>query len=441
MYKFDDQTGTVIATNGGYSQGPMIRDTFVDLGRGMQHLSGMLYEPVVRVARSCVAVVSIHSDDDYTTRNIGAELARRGFLSYCGKVENQRAPLDHKLLDVDRVVRFLKAVPGVEKVVLMGHSGGATLMTAYQRAAENGIGSLKKEDLLYKSDLPDTTELMPADGLMLLDANYGNGAMTLISVEPGIREEGNQMDLDPAFDQYDPANGYDPAGAHYPETFRKKFFRAQAERNNRLIDTALDALSRMEAGKGNYSDDEPWPIAGSNQPKPFNKLINQDLSLLAHSKKEHDLIHGDGTITHEIVYCERDPFSAKQVIHNIFGASQGTLREYLASRAVRALANYEITEDDVIGVDWDHSFDCGPGNAPYIHCPLLAVGMAGSYEYLAAEMIYDRAASEDKTCAFVRGADHNFDPNTRTEKYPGEYGDTESALYDYAGRWMDERFV
>ena len=67
--------------------------------------------------------------------------------------------------------------------------------------------------------------------------------------------------------------------------------------------------------------------------------------------------------------------------------------------------------------------------------------MAGSYEYLAAEMIYDRAASEDKTCAFVRGADHNFDPNTRTEKYPGEYGDTESALYDYAGRWMDGRFV
>ena len=441
MYKFDDQNEKVYATNGGFSEGPMITDTFADLGQGMKHLTGMLYEPVIKTDESSVAVVVIHSDDDYTTRSIGAEMARRGYTCYCGKVSNQRDPLDRKLLDVGRVVRFLHALTGIKKVILMGHSGGATLMTAYQRAAENGVSSLKKEELIYRSTLPDDTVLIPADGLMLLDPNYGNGVMTLMSVEPGVLEEGNGMLLDPAYDQYDPAHGYHPNGAHYPDEFRKKFFKAQAARNNALIDAACEELRKVEAGQGKYSDDEPWTVTGSSQPKPFNKLINQDLSLLSHTKRPHDLIHGDGSITHEVVYCERDPFAAPQMIHSIMSCSQGTLREYLASRAVRALPDYEITEDDVIGIDWEHAFDCGPCNVPYIHVPLLCVGMAGSYEYLASEIIYDRAASCDKTCAFVRGADHNFDPNTRTEKYPGEYGDTESALYDYIAGWMAERFV
>ena len=36
---------------------------------------------------------------------------------------------------------YLRKYPGVKKIVLWGHSGGATVMTAYQDIAENGVAA------------------------------------------------------------------------------------------------------------------------------------------------------------------------------------------------------------------------------------------------------------------------------------------------------------
>ena len=46
---------------------------------------------------------------------------------------------------------------------------------------------------------------------------------------------------------YDPANGYDRAGAQYSDDFKRRFYRAQAERMNRLIAMALDRRVAIEA--------------------------------------------------------------------------------------------------------------------------------------------------------------------------------------------------
>ncbi len=46
----------------------------------------------------------------------------------------------------------------------------------------------------------------------------------------------------------------------------------------------------------------------------------------------------------------------------------------------------------------------------------------------------------DKSIAFVHGATHVFTPNHDAEKVPGEFGDTETALYIYMGQWL-ERFL
>lgn len=56
--------------------------------------------------------------------------------------------------------------------------------------------------------------------------------------------------------------------------------------------------------------------------------------------------------------------------------------------------------------------------------------MTGGWEFLASETIFDHAASEDKTLAFVEGADHKFNPIS------GRYGDTMSLLHDYAADWL-----
>lgn len=436
MYLYDVEKGLFTETSGGSSScGLPVRDTFVKLDRNQR---GILYEPAVRTQKSKTAVVIVHSDDDYSTRPMGGELAKRGYTAFCGAVSDRMDPLDKKMLDIRHIVEFLKSYPGVEHVFLMGHSGGATLMSAYQAVAENGVSVFRGEHMLVSCSLEE--DLPPADGLMLIDSNWGNGSMTLFSIDPAVTEEGNGVKLDPRFDLFDPANGYDPDGAHYTENFKKDFFAAQRERNNRLVRLARERLHAIENGKGRFVDDEPFIIAGGTQTVPGNKLFPQDTGLFAHTKGIYDLLHGDGTVTRERIRSVRRPGGRMNPTPLCkAGTLVTTVKSFLTGKAVLADESYCIKADGAEGILWDNSYDCTPGNVKKIHAPLLCMGMTGSYEYLAAEAIFLNAACTDKTIAFVEGAGHNFAPEHRCEAWPGQFGDTEKTLYDFMDQWMSRQ--
>ena len=434
MYKYDERANTLVQTNGGYSDaGLPIRDTYVIIGGGMEHMRCLLTEPVQPVDKSSVGVVIIHSDEDYSTFNIAGELAKRGYRTLAGQVTDPKSPLDAKLLDVKHAVQMLKALPGVEKVVLMGHSGGATLMSAYQAVAEKGVAAFR--DKLYRCTL--TEELIPADAVMFLDSNFGNGSMTLFSVDPAVVEEGNGVKLDPALDVFNPQNGFDPEGSHYSAEFIKTFCAAQRERNNAIIRRALDRLTLIEQGRGNYLDDEPFAVTGAAQMMMMNKLIPQDVSLLAHTKKPYTLLHQDGSATTEIIRSVRRPHGGHQPTPRIWACENSTVRSYLSNRAVFAGEDYLLREDGATGVLWDEVYCCTPGNVKNIGAPTLIMGMTGSFEYLASEAIYENSASADKTVAFMEGASHNFDARGRE----AEVGDTQKVVFDYCDLWMSSRLL
>ena len=434
MLKFDPVAKTITETTGGYLDAGMpIRDTYVKLAGWLNHQRGILYEPVTPCEKSSIAIVNVHSDSDYTDFNISAEMAKRGYRSFGGQVVG--TTLDEKLVDIKHIVDFLRAIPGVEKVILMGHSGGATLMSAYQNAAENGIQALKSENLIYKSTLNE--ELTPADGVLLLDANWGNCAMTLFSIDPAIVEEGNGMKLNPELDTFNPENGFDPKGSTYPKEFLDKFFAAQAARNNRIVDLALERLEAIERGEGMFREDEPFIVAGAAQYAPCNKLFPQDLSLIAHTREERDLLHADGSITHEIVRSLRNPrFDRSMTPTMHMGVVQTTVRAFLSERAVYAKPDYYFHADGAAGVDWDNVYSSAVPNMRKVSVPLLCMGMTGGYEFLASEVIFDNAASADKTLTFVEGATHNFSPEHEVKKFPGQFGDTEKLTFDYIDNWL-----
>lgn len=439
MLKLDQKTGRPVSIDGGYSQGLPIRDTYVRIGDGMQYMHCLLYEPVAPVEESSVGVIIIHSDDDYSMFPIGAELAKRGFRTLCGQVTRSGNTLDSKILDVGNAVRFMKNYGGIRKVVLMGHSGGATLMSAYQSIAENGAGIYQTEQNIIRCTVEE--KLIPADAVMLLDSNWGNGSMTLFSIDPAVTEEGNGTKLDPELDIFNPKNGFDPEGSHYSDEFIKRFCEAQAERNNRLLLKAQDRLHAIEKGMGNFADDEPFVVAGGAQFAPCNKLIPQDTRLVSHTKEAHDLLHADGTVTHEIIHCLRKPKFTESVTPIIASCLIGTVRDYLTNRAVPAGADYQIREDCVTGIEWNRTYNCTPGNIRFVHAPLLVMGMTGSYEYLAAEAVFANAASEDKTLCFSEASSHNFFLQEGIETVPGQYGDPAKAVFDKAAAWMRERMI
>ncbi len=411
-----------------------VRETLV-----AQQFGGMavLYEPPGSPAKSRVAVVIMHSDMNYMALNMAPELAKRGYtvLAADGVPGGEMEP---KIEQLGRFVEMLRGMEGVEKVVLMGHSGGATLMTAYQAAAENGPEIFRGEGMIYKTPLRKKPE--PADGLMLIDANYGNSVMTLLSMDPAVTREGNGMDLDPAFDLFAPENGYDGAGAAYLPEFREKYWRAQRERNERLVDLARERLALIEKGEGRYLDDEPFLITAAAQPKPNNRMLPEDVSLLSHTGREHDLLHGDGTLTREIIRCVRTPEIDRSFSSTYsMGVDRISVRGFLSSQATRTTPDFAVKEDGITGVCWRSGYATPIGNIETISCPALFMGMTGSYEYLAAEMIFDHAKMADKSICFLHGAGHMFAPNRQAEKFPGEFGDTETALYDYMAGWL-ERF-
>jgi hypothetical protein len=281
--------------------------------------------------------------------------------------------------------------------------------------------------------------LPKADGLMLVDTNWGLGAMMLFSIDPAVSGEDNGRALNPALDLFNPQNGFNAAGSKFSAEFVRKFLTAEGKRNNQLIATALDRLEKIKAGKGLYSDDEPLTIPGANFRGGNNRLFSEDTELWAHTRKAWPLLHSDGSVATQIVNSVRVPENVTSLTASLErGALKTTVRKFLSTYAVRVTADYGYDADTVRGIDWASSYNCPPGNVEGVTAPLLIMGMTGHWEYMAAETTYEHAKSADKTLAYVEGATHLYTTCTKCEKRPGEFGDTQKTTYDYVDAWLSK---
>lgn len=415
-----------------------VKTTFAALAK---RTPGVLYEPVEANSRQRIAVLVMHSDEDYLTFPTGEELAKRGYTVLCANVMNKEGIIFSqvdKMQSVKHAVQYLRSLPQVEKIILMGHSGGGTLMTAYQAVAENGpeIFQGAEKILPYPSD----ETLPPADGIMLLDSNWGNAAMQLFSLDPAVEDENSGMAINEALNLFNPENGFDPNGSAYSREFIEKFQTAQTQRNCCLVDYALNRMIYLENGNGNYSDDEPLIIPGAAQGFFNNKLYAQDIRLMSRTRGEYLLLHGDGSRTVEQIHSLRGPENPVSFTPSFWeGARFLSVKTYLASYAVRTEKEFGYDEDHVWGIEWDSTYNCPPGNVKHIHCPMLVMGMTAGWEFLASETIYEMAASQDKTIAFVEGATHKFTPAKHLEKTEGEFGDTIKTIHDFVDEWISEK--
>lgn len=418
------------------SQYCAVSANYIRMGREM---NGVLYVP--KTGRKKADVVVIHSDADYLNSPCGEQLAKRGFLTLCANVEHPGAPLEARLTDVKRAMETVRVQQGIEYVILLGHSGGATLMTCYQAVAENGAAIFQDEGRIVKMG---AVEALPsADGLMLIDSNFGNGVMTLVSLDPDVTDESTGMKMSRAHDAFSEENGYaGDGGTAYTEEFRRAFYAAQAARQACLIGHALERLKALERHEGAYSDDEPLIVPGGSQIAPNNRLFPQDLHMLAHTRKEYDLIHADGSVTRQVVPSVRTARKGMDPTPLFgLGAMSTTVRTYLTSNCVRTRPDYAVTEDGIEGIDYDSAFCCPPGNVKHIRIPLLVMGMTGGYECIASEIIYQNAASPDKTIAFVEGGTHMLGTARDAEAYPGQFGDAARTLFDHISDWLDARYA
>ena len=395
---------------------------------------GLLYEPSVPGPNARIAVVFSHPNRDNFNAPVGKEMARRGYpalmINYRGDSDYGRGLPEGYLPSISEGIAYLRTLPGVERVVLIGHSGGTHVGTLYQNVAEHGPAACQGPEKIYPCPSDGIEKLEKADGLVLLDPTLG-AAHNMSAIDPAVGGDSRDASLD----MFTAENGYDreAKGGKYSPEFAKRFYAAQAARNQRLVDDALVRLKAISEGKGEFSNDEPLVVRGVGVGAAGARLYQPDTSLAAHSKKPHLLLRADGTEVEEVIKSVR-PTSGSQVVGKFDELDlmnyTTTVRRFLANSAIRTTADYAFTADDIVGIDWASSFTSTPANAEGVSVPALVMNMTCHYLIVPGEIIFDHLGSKDKSYAAVEGAAHSFKP------CKPEYGDTVKTTFDFVDAWL-----
>ncbi len=192
--------------------------------------------------RPRVAVIATHYQIDFSEHYIADYLAARGigFLGWNTRFRGFESSflLDHALVDIGVGVRWLREARDVQTIVLLGNSGGGSLMAAYQsQAVEPNVTALDgMRPAVGLDDLP------AADGYIASAAHPGRPDVLTAWMDGAVVDENDPVPSDPDLDLFDNRNG-PPFSAEFVSRYRA----AQVARNQRITDWARDELVRVRA--------------------------------------------------------------------------------------------------------------------------------------------------------------------------------------------------
>lgn len=206
-------------------------------------LKAHLLKPEAQPAETVVILMHPIGGGEYLPMTVA--LAKAGcHVIYCQSryPNNDSALIMEKVgLDMAACVRDAKERLGYANVVLAGWSGGAALSLFYQSQAES-----PSVVATPAGEPPDLTasDLIPADGIMLLAAHIGRSHTLTQWLDPSIVDEADPDRRDAYFNLYDPKN---PCQPPYSAEFIDQYRSAQRARSQRISAWALARLAAFRA--------------------------------------------------------------------------------------------------------------------------------------------------------------------------------------------------
>ena len=183
-----------------------------------------------------VAVIATHYEVDFSEHYLAEYLAARGIAMLGWNTRYRGAGmyfnLGPALADIGRGVRWLREQAGVETVVILGNSGGASLMSAYHAEA-------------LDPTLERVGELSPGDLFISLNAHGGRPDVLTSWLDPSVTDEGDPLSVDPVLDMFSAEHG-----PPYAPEFVTRYRAAQVARNHRITEWCRTELARLSAGGG-----------------------------------------------------------------------------------------------------------------------------------------------------------------------------------------------
>ena len=199
-----------------------------------------------------VAVVLMHPRVDFSRHYAIPRLLEAGVGVLTGQTRNPNNDTttvhEEIILDLGACVRVLREEQGVEKVVLLGNSGGGSLDAFYQSQA-----TLAPADRIQRTPGGVSTalaraEMVPADALVLVSAHKGQGMVMNECIDPAVVDEENPDASDDELDMYRPENGFvgAPEWSAYEAAFVERYRAAQKARVQRLDEKARELIAHNE---------------------------------------------------------------------------------------------------------------------------------------------------------------------------------------------------
>jgi pimeloyl-ACP methyl ester carboxylesterase len=228
---------------------PIPQSGRVDVFSGVARLSGATWASAVRKAgtRPDTALIICHPTANFLGHYALGTLAELGVTAvglttrYVGSDAN--LVIENCLLDIAATIAELRR-RGYDKIVLVGNSGGGSIVPYYQAQAEHptvtsppgGVG-------------PDLTQvdLPPADALILFMAHPSRSRVSMEWLDPAIIDEANPFGRDPELDAFNPLNG-----PPFSQEFITRYRAAQLERNRRITAWCHRQIRRL-------TDPGHWP--------------------------------------------------------------------------------------------------------------------------------------------------------------------------------------
>ena len=212
--------------------------TMKQQGHGTNPCQGIYHLPAGRTPRT--AFVATHYNVDFSEHYLANYLAERGygFLGWNTRFRGNEGYflLDNALIDIGVGIRWLREEAGVETIVLLGNSGGGSLMSAYQSQAVHPniepVPDLRLHEAVFQLD--------PAELYVALNAHPGRPECLTAWFDPSVTDELDPMSVDCDLDLY--AVG---RSVPYETDFVERYRRSQRDRNLRITSWVHSEIERL----------------------------------------------------------------------------------------------------------------------------------------------------------------------------------------------------
>jgi len=376
-----------------------------------------------------VAVVAMHPRVDFTRHYSFPRLLEAGIGCLGANTRSPNNDVDtvHEqiLLDVGACVAHLRD-RGVERIVLLGNSGGGSLSAFYQSQATRAPPERIRTTPAGAPTRFADADLPPADALICVSAHKGQGRIMNECIDPAVLDERDPRLTDTTLDMYDPANGFrpPPEWCEYAPDFVSRYRAAQLDRVRRLDAVARALVGETREAERLHADPEFNAL-------PFDA---RQRILLAEAFEPVMVVYRTMANLH---YVDRhlDPSNR----------DYGSLLSDRPDLMNRALTGFgRICTPRA----WLSTWSGISSNAdltktlPEVRVPTLVVHAGRDreiYPQVDARPIFEAVGAEDRTFHTCPDARHYFEPDWDPSGEPRDAPEVE-ALMDVVVSWIRERF-